>query len=94
MLGREFGYSYVEIPDGCMGYIANEEISPAPASESVRSASPVRKRSAGNSLATGNEASAALDSLPEIEVLPEPMDVHYPISGLDSSTDSKPEFRY
>jgi hypothetical protein len=94
MLRREFGYSYVEIPDGRMGYIANEEISPAPASEPVRSASPARKRSAGNPLATGNDASAALDSLSEIEVLPEPVDVLHPISEMDSSADSKPEFRY
>ena len=43
------------------------------------------------------EFSNALEApvlLPEIEVLPEPVDVIHPISEIESPADSRPEFRY
>jgi hypothetical protein len=93
MLRREFGFSYVEIPDGRVGYIANEEILPAPKLEPEPVASPSRKHSAGGS-ARISRASEDSIPLPEIEALPEPVDVLHPISEMEPAPDSKPEFRY
>lgn len=93
MLRREFGFSYVEIPDGRVGYIANEEILPAPKREPEPTASPSRKNSAGGS-ARISRSSEAPFPLPEIETLPEPVDVLHPISEMEPAPDSKPEFRY
>jgi hypothetical protein len=93
MLRREFGFSYVEIRDGRAGYVANEEIAPAPPLEPESSARPSRKRSQRG----GAEFSNALEvpvPLPEIEALPEPVDVLHPISEIESPADSRPEFRY
>ena len=94
MLRREFGYSRVEIPGERVGYIANEDISPAPAIESVPSSSPLRKHRQGATPASARGESAVPDSMPEIEVLPEAVDVLHPISEMESPADSKPEFRY
>lgn len=93
MLRREFGFSYVEIQDGRVGYIANEEILPAPKREPVPVTGPSRKQSAGGS-ARIPRASEAPFPMPDIEALPEPVDVLHPISELEQSADSKPEFRY
>lgn len=93
MLRREFGFSYVEIPDGRAGYIANEEILPAPKREPEPTASPSRKHSAGGS-ARISRSSEAPFPLPEIDTLPEPVDVLHPISEMEPAPDSKPEFRY
>jgi hypothetical protein len=93
MLRREFGFSYVEIKDGRAGYLANEEIAPAPPHEPESSARPLRKRSQRGAA----ELSSALEApipLPEIETLPEPVDVLHPISEIESPADSRPEFRY
>jgi hypothetical protein len=32
--------------------------------------------------------------MPEIEALPEPVDVFHPIFEIEASADSQPEFRY
>lgn len=93
MLRREFGFSYVEIPDGRVGYIANEEILPAPKREPEPTASPSRKHSAGGSARISRSSEAPV-SLPEIDTLPEPVDVLHPISEMEPAPDSKPEFRY
>ena len=93
MLRREFGFSYVEIPDGRVGYIANEEILPAPKREPEPTASPSRKHSAGGSARISRSSEAPIP-LPEIETLPEPVDVLHPISEMEPAPDSKPEFRY
>ena len=93
MLCREFGFSYVEIKGGRAGYIANEEIAPAPQREPEPSASPSRKRSQSGSAGVSNafESSAPM---PDIETLPETVDVLHPISEIEAPADSKPEFRY
>jgi len=93
MLRREFGFSYVEINDGRAGYIANEEIAPAPPDKPEPAASASRKKSTGGS-AMGAKPSDALFTMPEIEALPEPVDVLHPISEMEPAPDSKPEFRY
>lgn len=93
MLRREFGFSYVEIPDGRVGYIANEEILPAPKREPEPTASPSRKHSAGGSARISRSSEAPVP-LPEIDTLPEPVDVLHPISEMEPAPDSKPEFRY
>lgn len=93
MLRREFGFSYVEISDGRVGYIANEEILPAPKREPEPTASPSRKHSAGGSARISRSSEAPI-ALPEIETLPEPVDVLHPISEMEPAPDSKPEFRY
>jgi hypothetical protein len=93
MLRREFGFSYVEIPDGRVGYIANEEILPAPKREPEPTANPSRKHSAGGSARISRSSEAPVP-LPEIETLPEPVDVLHPISEIEPAPDSKPEFRY
>jgi hypothetical protein len=93
MLRREFGFSYVEITGGRTGYIANEEIAPAPQREPEPSASPSRKRSQGGSAGISNAFENTVP-MPEIEALPEPVDVLHPISEIEAPADSKPEFRY
>lgn len=93
MLRREFGFSYVEIKDGRAGYVANEDIAPAPPREPESSARPSRKRSQSGSAEFSNALEAPV-LLPEIEVLPEPVDVIHPISEIESPADSRPEFRY
>ena len=93
MLRREFGFSYVEIKDGRAGYVANEEIAPAPPREPEPSSTPFRKRSLSRSAEFPNALEAPV-TLPEIEALPEPVDVLHPISEIESPADSKPEFRY
>jgi hypothetical protein len=93
MLRREFGFSYVEIDGGRNGYIANEEIAPAPERELERPVSPSRKRSQSGAVGFSDAPESSIP-LPEIEVLPEPVDVLHPISEMESSSDSKPEFRY
>ena len=93
MLRREFGFSYVEIKDGRAGYVANEDIAPAPPREPESSARPSRKRSQSGSAEFSNALEAPV-LLPEIEVLPEPLDVIHPISEIESPADSRPEFRY
>ena len=93
MLRREFGFSYVEIKDGRAGYVANEDIAPAPPREPESSARPSRKRSQSG-LAEFSNALEAPVLLPEIEVLPEPVDVIHPISEIESPAESRPEFRY
>ena len=93
MLRREFGFSYVEITDGRTGYIANEEIAPAPPSEPEPVASRSRKHSAGGAARISSSSEAPIP-MPEIEALPEPVDVLHPISEMEPAADSKPEFRY
>ncbi len=93
MLRREFGFSYVEIKNGRTGYVANEEIAPAPPREPEASSRPFRKRSPSRSAEFSNALEAPVP-LPEIEALPEPVDVLHPISEIESPADSRPEFRY
>ena len=93
MLRREFGFSYVEIKGGRTGYIANEEIEPAPPREPEPSASPTRKRSQSGSAGISNAFEGSVP-MPEFESLPEPVDVLHPISEMETPADSKPEFRY
>lgn len=93
MLRREFGFSYVEIQDGRVGYIANEEILPAPKRGPESTASPSRKHSGGGAARISRSSEAPFPP-PEIEVLPEPVDVLHPISEMEPTPDSKPEFRY
>jgi len=93
MLRREFGFSYVEIKGGRTGYIANEEIAPAPQLQPVPSAIPSRKRSQSGSAGISNAFESSVP-MPEIEALPEPVDVLHPISEIEGSADAKPEFRY
>jgi hypothetical protein len=93
MLRREFGFSYVEIKGGRTGYIANEEIAPAPQREAEPSASPARKPSQRGSEGISNAFESSVP-MPEIEALPEPVDVFHPISEIEASADSQPEFRY
>jgi hypothetical protein len=93
MLRREFGCSYVEIKGGRAGYIANEEIAPAPQREPEPSASPSRKRSQSGSAGVSNAFESSVP-MPDIETLPEPVDVLHPISEIEAPADSKPEFRY
>lgn len=94
VLRREFGYSYVEIADGRTGYIANEEISPAPQIHHAETAAPVGKRSSRRHAERSSDESGVPFSMPEIEVLPQPVDVLHPISEIEPATDSKPDFRY
>lgn len=93
MLRREFGFSYVEIKDGRAGYVANEEIAPAPPRESESPSRRSHKRSQRGAAEFSNALEAPV-SLPEIESLPEPLDVVHPISEIESPADSRPEFRY
>jgi hypothetical protein len=93
MLRREFGFSYVEIKGGRTGYIANEEIEPAPPREPEPSASPARKRSQSGSAGISIAFESSVP-MPEFESLPEPVDVLHPISEMEAPADSKPEFRY
>ena len=93
ILRREFGFSYVEIKDGRTGYIANEEITPAPKPEPKASPSPLHKRSRGASAGNSN-VSESFAPMPDFENLPEPVDVLHPISEIETPADSKPEFRY
>jgi len=93
MLRREFGYSYVTIADGRSGYIANEVLAPAPVPKLIEPASRSRKRSARVGASPSPESLPPSSSL-ESEPLPEPVDVIHPISEMDSSADSKPDFRY
>jgi len=93
MLRREFGFSYVEIKGGRTGYIANEEIAPAPQREPKPSAVPARKRSQKGLAGVSNAFESSVP-MPEIEALPEPVDVLHPISEIEAPADSKPEFRY
>jgi hypothetical protein len=93
MLRREFGFSYVAINDGRAGYIANEEIVAAPPRELEPAASRSRKHSAGGATRISSSSEAPIP-MPEIEALPEPVDVLHPISEMEPAADSKPEFRY
>ena len=93
MLRREFGFSYVAINDGRAGYIANEEIVAAPPRELEPAASRSHKNSAGGAARISSSSEAPIP-MPEIEALPEPVDVLHPISELEPAADSKPEFRY
>ena len=93
MLRREFGFSYVEIMGGRKGYIANEEIAPAPPREAKPLPRPVRK-AAQSGPARISDAFESHLPMPEIETLPEPVDILHPISEIETPADSKPEFRY
>ncbi len=94
MLRREFGYSFVEMSDGRAGYIANEDISSAPPLASLASPKPTRKPSQrGASVGVDDEVTHPL-LMPEIEALPEPVDILHPISDVEPDADSKPDFRY
>lgn len=93
ILRREFGFSFVEIKDGRTGYVANEEIAPAPPREPESSARRLRKRSQSGVAEFSNALEAPIP-LPEIDPLPEPVDVLHPISEIESPADSRPEFRY
>lgn len=94
MLRREFGYSYVEIADRRTGYIANEEISPAPPVAPLQLVKPTGKRPQRGASAPPNDRSTVPLFAPESEALPEPVDVLHPISDMEPAADSKPEFRY
>ena len=93
MLRREFGFSYVEIKGGRAGYIANEEIAPAPQREPEPSASPSRKRLQSGSEGVSNAFESSVPKS-EIETLPDPVGVLHPISEIEAPADAKPEFRY
>jgi len=93
MLRREFGFSYVEINGGRTGYIANEEIAPAPPREPKPSPSPIRKASRSGSAVISNAFESPVP-MPEIETLPEPVDIIHPISEIEAPADAKPDFRY
>lgn len=94
VLRREFGYSYVQIADGRTGYIANEEISPAPWIQSAETTAPIGKRSSRRSSAPSRNESIGSLPMPDIEAMPEPVDVLHPIFEIEPDADSKPEFRY
>ncbi|MEI8294634.1 MAG: hypothetical protein WCG66_11755 [bacterium] len=96
VLRREFGFSFVSIRDGRSGYVANEEIAPAP--QSVQVASRSRKhsprkhspRTAPRDPSFSGNGSSSMD----VEAFPEPVDVLNPVSEIETTAGSKPEFRY
>jgi hypothetical protein len=92
MLRREMGFSFVQLEDGRSGYVANEEISPAPEPVAVPQSKRPRKK---------NEAGGAVDfpdvapgRMPDLSELPEAVEVFHPLEELDIPPDAKPQFRY
>lgn len=94
MLRREFGYSFVEMSDGRAGYIANEDISSAPSVAPLDLPKPTRKPSQRAAVVAENDNATHPLLMPEIEALPEPVDILHPISDMEPGADSKPDFRY
>lgn len=94
MLRREFGYSFVEMSDGRAGYIANEDISSAPPVAPLDLPKPTRKPSQRAAVVAENDNATHPLLMPEIEALPEPVDILHPISDMEPGADSKPDFRY
>jgi hypothetical protein len=92
LLRREMGYSYIQLEDGRSGYIANEEMEPAP--EPVPE--PQAKRSPKKKGASREEDFAEIDpgQMPDLSVLPEAVEVFHPVEELDLPADAKPQFRY
>jgi hypothetical protein len=93
MLRREFGYSFVEIEDGRTGYMANEQLEPAPPTEEKPAHRPASKRSSRQTQRTTFDETW-LENGPDFSVLPEALDVLHPASEPSPSTDSSPQFRY
>jgi len=93
MLRREFGYSFVEIEDGRTGYMANEQLEPAPPMEPEPPRSRSNRRSTGQTQHANSDQSL-LENIPDFSVLPEPVDVLHPGSEIAPSTTPAPQFRY
>ena len=92
LLRREMGYSYVQLENGRAGYVANEEMAPAPEPVVEPQSKRPRKKSGGS----GSEefAEPAPGEMPDLSVLPEAVEVFHPAEELDLPPDAKPQFRY
>jgi hypothetical protein len=92
LLRREMGYSYVRLEDGRAGYIANEEMAPAPEPAAEPKPKRSRKKSGGSS--EEDFAEPAPGEMPDLSELPEAVEVYHPVEELDLPADAKPQFRY
>ena len=92
MLRREMGYSYVQLEDGRSGFVANEEIVPAPEPVAMpQSKRPRKKTDAGS---VQDFPDVAPGRMPDLSELPEAVEVFHPFEELDLPPDAKPQFRY
>lgn len=92
MLRREMGFSFVQLEDGRSGYVANEEIEPAPEPLAV----PQKKRPRTKPDRSGRQdfPEVAPGRMPDLSELPEAVEVFHPVEELDLPLDAKPQFRY
>lgn len=92
MLRREMGYSFVQLQDGRSGYVANEEIAPAP--EPVATPKPKRPRKDRDNESVEDFSDVEPVDLPDLGELPEAVEVFHPLEELDLPPDAKPQYRY
>jgi len=92
LLRREFGYSYVQLDDGRMGYVPNENIAPAPPRPAISGNSDdTTGRSKNRSFPP--YSGPPIDDLPLPELEIEPVDIPPPILLDDLEPEKKPKFR-
>jgi hypothetical protein len=92
LVRREMGYSLVRLEDGRTGYVANEEMAPAPEPQEP----PAARRPAKKNRTADDEEfdEPAPGEIPDLSVLPEAVEVFHPGQELEIPPDAKPEFRY
>jgi len=92
LVRREMGYSQVRLEDGRTGYVANEEMGPAPETPET----PSNRRSGAKKRTSDAEEfeEPAPGEIPDLSVLPEAVEVFHPGQELEIPPNAKPEFRY
>jgi len=92
LLRREMGYSFVLLEDGRAGYVANEEMGPAP--ERLAEPQPERPRKKKSRGESADFPEPPPGEMPDLSVLPEAVEVFHPGLESDIAPDAKPQFRY
>ncbi|RYD68632.1 MAG: hypothetical protein EOP84_29890 [Verrucomicrobiaceae bacterium] len=93
MLKREYGYSRVMLEDGTSGYMATEELKPAPPEPPPPKPAPVRKSSGGGWFSSGKPKRSNVQPTPT-DPLFDVNDVPLPLPDEEPVPTSKPDFRY